>query len=58
MEPNIAFDNTTGFDGKTSWLARFIRLVGAEKARALTEEAIGRAETEKHMLELDLALEQ
>jgi len=60
MEPNVVFDNATGFDGKTntSWLARFASLVGTEKAYSLTEEAILLAEREKLMLEIDLALKQ
>lgn len=58
-EKNVVYDNTTGFskDTNTSWLARFMSIVGREKAISLTHEAILRSEREKLMLEIDLALQ-
>ena len=50
-EQNIVQDNTTGFSKDTTWLARFVDLVGKDDALLLTQRARLRAESEKRVLE-------
>jgi hypothetical protein len=50
-EKNLVVDNTTGFSRDTTWLARFIDVVGKDEALILTQHARLRAEGEKRVLE-------
>ena len=50
-EQNTVIDNTTGFSEGATWLARFVDLVGKDKALSLTQHARFRAEGEKRMIE-------
>ena len=50
-EQNIVQDNTTGFSKDTTWLARFVDLVGKDDALLLTQRARLRAESKKRVLE-------
>ena len=50
-EEEIVFDNKTGFSKGITWLARFVDLVGKDKALSLTQRARLHAEGEKRVLE-------
>ena len=55
-QKDIVFDNSTGYSRSTNttWLERFIKLVGKEKALTLTVDARMHAEIEKLMVEVQL----
>ena len=50
-EKNVVVDNTTGYSDDTTWLSRFVDLVGKDNALTLTQSARIRAEGEKRVIE-------
>ena len=49
-QKDLVFDNTTGVSGGSTWLARFVKMVGTETALILTQDFRMKSELERMLL--------